>query len=58
MKIMSLGTMHGYNFIVSMIIDFDKFQTFHAIVFPTTLHHPCLLSKDAKSWMVSWVNMK
>jgi hypothetical protein len=31
--------MHGYKFMVNLIIDFDKFQSFHAIVSPIALHH-------------------
>ncbi len=40
MKIMSLETMHGYNFMVNMIIDFDEFQSIPCNCFPHNLAPP------------------
>jgi hypothetical protein len=40
MRRTSLETMHGYKNLVSLIIHFDKFQSFPLPVSPTALHHP------------------
>ncbi len=44
MKRMSLETMHGYKFLVSLIIDFDKFQSIPCNCFPHYLTPPFVYS--------------
>jgi hypothetical protein len=57
MKKTSFETMHGYKFMVNLLI-LTSSKAFHAIVSPTTLHHPSFIWQRCHNMDGSWVSME